>query len=368
MMKRTIALITCIVMLLGTAALAFADELPTVNEAIKGKKTKSKKTEVSLFLDGYDANNKKTKKADTSSLLILERVKPGKEFTAYTCGYAENPYETVFPNGYKGTDTGSERVWYRGDLMKNAKGAASKIEKAGILIVAENEYTWSGITLTVNYPEGYTDIPAFGSLEELRKYLDEEDWTITYRPTFGVYSMVNIYDTKTKKILKQYKTYTSADRASLVSNPEADEQWNNMNLFRTVPEMIADEKYDWMQIYQHIALYGFVDGGKQEEWLNWLMCGMREEARQSAEEYYWEMAKKLKSLDPSETNRKNYDLIIQDKSYDTLKQFVTFCNYSGLIRSAEEIAEAGGHMAKADASWQKKKISSYLKSIGMNKK
>ena len=53
----------------------------------------------------------------------------------------------------------------------------------------------------------------------------------------------------------------------------------------------------------------------------------------------------------SAENRKNYDLIINDRNAVALSYFVNYCDYAGFNRTIDSIESSGDYIADPDYEW-----------------
>ncbi len=109
-------------------------------------------------------------------------------------------------------------------------------------------------------------------------------------------------------------------------------------------------------LWETIESKEFVPQAKKELWKSCIDANEISTAYFSVSEFFWAMAEDLKQLDSSETNRNNYDMIIQERDRDALALFVNYCNYSGIKRSIDSIQQTGDYMATPDNTWMEQKL------------
>ena len=269
-------------------------------------------------------------------MIILEREAPQKEFTAKDSGYPSN-YVDGFPDDFTGVDIGKRRVWIRGDLMNKIPlyFRATSLQDADILVIAENEYYWSGTLSVTTFADEDNDaeVPTFDTVEELEAYIASHQpkiEAITYYPKFSVYDLVDIYSVKTGICSVYDYQYTGAKR--FASNPEAGDQLYDMELFYNVMASFADESTSAETLICLVNELDFVQESKRNLWTSCITSGESATALYSMEEYLWSMAKVLSGLDPSASNQENYAMIIQARDLNALFSFADYCNYSGFDR------------------------------------
>lgn len=355
-MKKGLVCCICLMLvcLLVTAACAEAGTLPTINSLLQSNA--GKKAEVRDNLDMYGLFNDNFEDINYDfKLIVLQREAPQKEFTARLT-YPPFVSDNGFEEDFTGVDIGNSRLWLRGDMMAKLpqRYRASSLENATYLIIAEDHYIWDGTISVSDYDNSSDgDLPEFADTEEMIQYFLEHPRTvksITYYPKFGVYSLIMLYEAKTKKSSVIDYTYTSSMR--FARNPEASQQWDNMTYISALLDSLDEEAGVDIQAAENII--GTVEFAPQEKKDLWSSCINAKEystARHSVEEYYWAMAAELEGLDDSQENKEYYDLIIRDRNRTALELFVSFCDYSGFDRSVDSIESSGDYIAAPDYDW-----------------
>ena len=360
-MKRRMYCFICLIVAVLFAVSAFAEtKLPTINSALRSGKSDGK-TEVSDNLDAYHPlNDPFTEIEYDFQAIVLQREAPQKEFTAKKV-YPPFDNEDGFDSDFKGVDIGESKLWLRSDMMNQLPSdfQASSLEGASYLLVAENEYVWDGTLSVANYKESDNDeLPEFKSTEEMLQYFAEHPRvveSITYYPKFGVYSMLVLYETKTKRSLLVDYIYTPSKR--FARNPEASLQWFNMEYISNLLDALDEEKgIDIAKAKDIIEILDFAPEDKKNIWSSCINSGEYSTAVHSITEYFWSMAEELKALDPSSKNKKNYDLIIDARDRNTLSLFVNYCDYSGFDRELSSIERSGEYIASPDYEWMDKNL------------
>ena len=361
-MKR--GLLCCICLLLAfsfvIAASADTQSLFTINSLLRSNQT-NKKTEVSDNLDEFYPLNEQF--ADINydfRILILQREAPQKEFTAKKT-YPPFKDTDGFDENFTGVDIGSSRLWLRSDLMAQLPSyfCASSLEDATYLLVAENIYEWDGTICVSDYKDsGEKNLPDFRSANEMMLYFIEHPRivdSVTYYPKFGVYSMITLYETKTKKSSLVDYTYTASKR--FARNPDASIYWDNMTYVADLLDAVDEESgVDVTTAKRLIESLNFIPQGKKDLWISCIEAEEYSTAHHSITEYYWSMAMELRELDASQDNKENYNLIIRDRNKSALSLFVNYCDYSGFDRSVSSIETSKDYIASPDYDWMEKKL------------
>ena len=366
-MKKILCICLCLVLVLLTASEALAaDKLPSIDSVLK-KGTK-KKVEVKDDLSAYSIDNATfSSLSGTIKLLILERRASSKKFTSLK---KEAPVseEDGFPDGYKGKDSGKARIWVRGDLMAKvpARYRAKSLKDATYILMAETQYIHSSTLMHYTYEQSfYTNPPEFETTAEMIAYFAMRQpvlESITFYPMFDAYSMVTMYQVKTKKrALYDYKQTKTKD---FTRNPDAAQQWENMGqVMKLMRALESDEGVNASAVKKTISNMSFVPKKQKSVWTACIDGGEYDTALSSVTGYYWNMAKKLKSMDKDEKHQADYDLIISDRDTIALNYYVKYCNYSGLEKTIEEIKESKEYLAKPDTKWLEKKLKSTLNTM-----
>ena len=355
-MKKTLSVL---LMLISFAFLfhcfAWADALPTVNEALQSMTADSGRIEVSDDLSAFDPDNFGDFDFGELKFVILERQAPEKEFTEYDSGYPLH-YVEGFPDDFQGVDVGTSRVWLRCDLMNRIPYyyRATSMESADIILIAETQYSFHGSFSVTTYSKSDDEeIPQFDSIEEMEAYISSHQPVIdkiTYYPKFGVYNLLDLYSPVTKEC--QIYDYTYSAPRRFASNPEAQDLWDCMETLSALVQILdggalTAEEFDAVSpdLEEYIA---------QEKLAFWRSCldsGEYASAAASMQEYYWSMADDLRNLDPDGNHRANYDLILEARDAEALYRFANFCNYSGFDTPVEEIRDAKEYLAAPDFEW-----------------
>ncbi len=356
---------TCFSMILVLVALlampACADSgLPTINQVLQ-QGLKNQKIEVSDNLDDYSILNESFEEISNKlCIIILQRESPEKEFTAKK---TFPPFSDTdgFPDDYEGVDLGKGRLWLRSDLMLQIPSdyCAKSLEDSTYIIMAEDLYTLGGSISVLDYKDSGVDVlPEFESAEEMALYLlnhPKEIESMTYYPKFGVFSVVSMYEAQTKKnMLFDYKY---EDPIRFARNPEADEYWNNMTYVVELLDCLDENKEIKLdRANELLDLLDFLPESKKTIWTSCIIEGEYSTAYHSINGYLWKMAEELKELDHSEENKKDYNLIIEDKNLTALQLFVNFCDYAGFDRSVSSIEAAKDYLAKPDKEWMEQTL------------
>ena len=120
-------------------------------------------------------------------------------------------------------------------------------------------------TVTDYVKNSSSEIPEFETLEELAAYLEANQPVIdkiTYYPTFGSLTMVNLYDRNRYAALYDY-TYTEG--MVFAQNPEAAGQWNNMQKVFGIMTELANGA-DSAALNEQIAALEFLPQSKSKIW------------------------------------------------------------------------------------------------------
>ena len=359
MKKRIIILILLFTLLSSFACKA---EFPSINYVLAHFNSYSGSVEVSDDLSAYFWENQGDIDYGSLRFIILEREAPEKEFTALDSGYPDAMIDG-FPDDFSGFDVGSPKIKVRCDLMSKLPEAfrATSLANADILLVAENIYLLDSTLIVTDYAKNSSsEIPEVETLEELAAYLEANQPVIdkiTYYPTFGSLTMVNLYDRNRLAALYDY-TYTEG--MVFAQNPDAAGQWNNMQkVFGVITELAAGS--DSATINEYIAALEFLPQSKSNIWQTCVSENEYSTAFTLIDDYYWEMAQTLSSLDSSEENRDVYSLIIEARDYKTLSLFASHCNYSGFERSIASIEEAKDYLTASDWDWAEAAVMDVVK-------
>ncbi len=360
--KRVIILILLFIL---TVSFACRAELPSIDDVLAHFDSYSGSVEVSDDLSAYYWENQGDIDYGSLRFVILEREAPEKEFTALDSGYPDAMIDG-FPDGFSGFDVGSPAIRVRCDLMAKlpAMFRAASLAEADILLVAENIYLLDSTLIVTDYVKNSSsEIPEFETLEELAAYLKANKPvidTITYYPTFGSLTMVNLYDRNRYAALYDY-TYTEG--MVFAQNPEAAGQWSNMqDVFEIMTEL--SNGADGAGLNEQIAALEFLPQSKSKIWQACVSENEYGSAFNLIDEYYWEMARTLSSLDPSDENRELYSQIIDAKSYETLSLFVSFCNYTGFDRPISSIEAAKDYLTSSDWEWAEAAVMDVVNLLG----
>lgn len=366
-MKKILCICLCLVLVLMTASEALAaGKLPSINSVLK-KGTK-KKVEVSADLSAYSINNAVLKKLGKNiKLLILERRAPGKQFTELK---KEAPVteDDGFPDTFKGKDTGKARIWVRGDLMAKvpARYRAKSMKEATYILMAETVYFHSRSLMHYAYKNSiYSYLPektSFESTEEMIAYYamrQPELESITFYPMFDAYSLVTMYEVKTKKYsVQDYKQVKTKD---VSKNPTAAKRWENMGqLMKVIRALQSDEGVNASSVKKMISDLSFVASKNKNNWTSFINQKDYQKALTYTTNYYWSMAEKLRDEDTDEQHKANYNLIIANRDAAALEYYVKDCNYSGLKESIESIRDSKEYLAKPDTKWLDKALKKVL--------
>lgn len=366
-MKKICCFALCVLFILSAWLPAVAEDkdqaLPTIDSLLRSGE--QGKTEVSDRLDGYHPLNEAFTDVEYDiKMIILQRDAPLKEFTEKT-DYPPFTNADGFDDSFTGTDLGEDRVWLRADLMAQlpASCRAGSMEEATYLLVAENLYEWDGTISSVNYKNNNNaELPEFKDAGEMEAYFLEhpkEVESINYYPKFGAYSIITLYETKTKRAMIADYQYTGSMR--FARNPEAGDLWSDMGDLDTLLDSLeSEEGVDAETAKGWIGILGFVPEETRNQWISSLDAGEYPAAAQSVSEYYWTMAGNLRALDPSRKNRDNYDLIISARNRSALQLFANYCDYSGFDRSISSIESSGDYIASPDTDWVEQGLNSLV--------
>ncbi len=342
--------------------------LPSINDLLQAGLTDGR-FEVGDDLDAYSVfNGELSALEDDFIFLILQRDAPLKEFTAETV-YPPFSDSDGFPDDYEGVDIGTGRLWLRADLMQKVPPAfiAPSLEDANYLIIADNIYLLGGSLCVTNFSGGGNEeMPEFETVEEMAEYLQthqKEVESMTYYPKFSAYTIIALYETKTKNVSFINANYIPATR--FARNPEASDQWSDMSLLLSLLSALDEgEGVDTGAADSLLESMDFVPDDKKSLWDSCIRAGEYATAAFNVTDYFWSMAGDLRDLDPSESNRSNYDLIIESKNTALLQWFVSFCDYAGFDRSISSIESSGEYIASLDEEWTEASLQEFLSVFG----
>ena len=228
----------------------FAETLPSLNEALRHITSKDR---IEIDPDEFkDFNPENTGKVNYGNfkMIVLQRKAADKEFTKLDSGYPDN-YIEGFPDDFTGVDIGKPTVWLRYDVMRSipASYKARTLEEADIIVIAEDEYVFSGTLSVADYKSensGEKEIPTVvNSPEELDEFLSKQQPeidSIYYYPKFSVYNLVTIYDAKTKKCEYYNTKYTPAK--IFARNRDAVEHWMLMEQVAELYDSLINDQND----------------------------------------------------------------------------------------------------------------------------
>ena len=357
-MKRRFCLFFAMLFSVALIAAAGADmvQLPSISTLLRSNLI-FEKTEVSDSLEEYSPfNNSFSDFNDEFRVIILQRDAPLKKFTARKTYPPFDDDAIGFPSDFEGEDLGDTRVWLRPDLMRKLPSyyCASSLRDANYLIIAENCYFLDGsISVTDFQQTTDEEMPVFEDLEEMNRYFETHQRvidSITYYPKFGAYTIIAIYETRTKNV--SYYEINHIPPKRFARNPDASDQWGNMlAIIDLLYSLDGSDQIDIWGVSDAIENLEFVPQTKKNLWLS---CMDEEEystAFYSVNAYFWNMAMALRDMDDSENNRDNYNLIIQNRDMDTLIQYVNFCDYSGFDTPISEIESSFEYIASHDEAW-----------------
>lgn len=355
-MKRILCGLLCILMISTFVSVAGADSgnLPAINSLLQLGSTE--KTEVSDVLDDYMPFNETFDEIENDiKIIVLQREAPKKEFTEKT-EYPPFTGSGGFDDDFDGIDVGKSRLWLRGDLMARMPSyfIADSLEDATYLLIAETYYILDGSVSYVNYKnQEDTDLPEFKDADEMTDYFMLHPRTIesmTHYPKFGAFSIVSLYETATRRKTILDFHYTQSMR--FAQNPDACDQWGNMSSLADILDALNNESgMDVGKAAETIESIDFVPDDKKSFWTACIDAKEYSSLNSSVTDYYWTMAEELKGLDPSAENRKNYDLIINDRNAVALSYFVNYCDYAGFNRTIDSIESSGDYIADPDYEW-----------------
>ncbi len=358
-MKKTLWLCSVLILSALIAAAACADEthdLPSVDRLLRYGDADAR-IEVNDDLDAYSIYNGQWSELSDGELkmIILERRSAEKEFTELKV-YPPFGDDEGFSDDFEGVDIGRSRLWLRGDLMQKLPSylRAGSLSEATHLIIAEDIYFPSSTLILTDYKKkDNEDIPEFETAEEMVSYFlahQPEVESKTYYPVFGSYAFLSIYETSTKRGAI-YDAQMTPGRM-FARNPEASLQWNHMSEVLGLMNALTDENdTDRENAKTLIGTFDFIPQAETDLWNACLNARKYDVAYQLAGDALWEMAEDLKNLDPSEENRKNYELIIRDKNILALAQYAQYCDYSGFEQSMDSIRNSKEYLAAPDWEW-----------------
>ena len=360
-MKRILCCLFCILLFSAIVSTAGADssQLPTINSLLKLGSTE--KIEVSDNVDNYIPFKETFEEIEYDfKILILQREAPRKEFTEKK-EYPPFTDSDAFGDDFNGIDIGESRLWLRGDLMARIPSYfhAESLEDATYLIIAETYYLLDGSVSYVNYKNSdNTDLPEFKNADEMAAYFMLHPKTIesmAHYPKFGAFTIISLYETATRRQSIWDYTYTKSTR--FARNPEASDQWENMNYLTDILDALNNESgMDLSRAEKIIESIDFIPESKKSFWTTCIDAQEYSSLTNSVTDYYWDMAEELKNLDPSTENRDNYDLIIKDRNSIALSYYVNYCDYSGFERSIDSIGSSGDYIATPDYEWMEKAL------------
>lgn len=361
-MKKCFCYFICLIFVSLLVITANADMklLPTINSLLRSGQTYMK-TEVSDNLDAYYPLNEHFTDVNYDfRILILQRERPQKQFTAKKV-YPPFKDTDGFDDNFTGVDIGSSRLWLRSDLMSQLPSyyCANSLEDATYLIIAENLYEWDGTISVSDFKDnGDKNLPEFKDANEMMKYFINHPKTIesmTYYPKFGVYSLITLYETKTKRSSLVDYSYTASKR--FARNPDASLHWDNMNYIADLLDAVNEESgVNVTTAKRLIESIDFVSQGKKDLWTSCIDAEEYSTAYHSITDYYWNMAIELRDLDASQDNKENYNLIIRDRNSSALDLFVNYCDYAGFDRSVSSIESTRDYIASPDYDWMERKL------------
>ncbi len=334
--------------------------LPTINSLLRSGNT-GLKTEVRDNLDAYSPFNGTFEDIDKDfKILILQREAPEKQFTSKKT-YPPFTNEDGFDEDFEGVDIGSSRLWLRSDLMALLPSVfcAASLEDANYLLVAESMYEWAGTISVSDFKDsGDEELPEFKDAEEMESYFLKHPKiieSITYYPKFGAYSLITLYDTKTKKGMLIDYTYNEAKR--FARNPAACDHWSNMNYVEKLLNVLDEElSIDVTTANTLIENLEFIPQEKKDLWNACINAKEYSTAHHSISDFFWSMAAELRELDASKDHKEKYDLIINERNRQALNLFVNYCEYSGFDRSVSSIELSKDYIASPDHMWMDRSL------------
>ena len=357
-MKKVLSFILALVLsfsLLGGAAAAHADALPTLDEALRSLNSGTGRIEVSADLSAYDPENYGEFDYGDLRLVILERHFPQKAFTGYDSGYPDD-YRDDLPDDFVGEDLGEPQIFLRGDIMNRLPKdyRAKSLDEADVVLIAENEYFWGGTISVADYADSDDgEMPEFDSVEEMADYIAAHQpviESITYYPKFGVYSVINLYDPVTK-VCEVYD-YTMEEAKRFARNPAAQDAWSDIDSMDLAIFCMYDEEPDMELVEYILAEMDQPPAASQITlWKTAVKAGDIDTAIASMTDVLWDMAEKLAELDLDADHRANYRLVIDARDYEALSMLVDFCDYGGFDTPIETIRRNGDYIAEPDWAW-----------------
>ena len=357
-MKKVLALTVVLFSFFVLCSSASADDdrsLPTIDEALRTMATDSGRIEVSDDLSAYDPDNYGEIDFGEYRFIFLERWAPEKEFTEYDSGYPSH-FVSGFPDDFEGVDIGPSRVWLRCDLMNKLPRymQAASMAEADVILIAETQYSLMGWLTVTDYEKTHDeDIPQFNTPDELEAYISSHQpviKNITYYPKFGVYTLIDLYDSATKQCSIYDGTISLPKR--FASNPDAQDFWDNMEELAKVIRDMDDHESAAERYASAISnLEVFVPEIKLNFWKSCIDSEEFTSVSVSMNEYYWNMAEELMSLDPDSDHQANYKMLIEEQNYQTLAMFVNYCNYSGFETPIAEIRVNKEYLGTPDYGW-----------------
>ena len=243
---------------------------------------------------------------------------------------------------------------------------AKSLKDATYILMAEDVYLHSSTLMNYIYEKNYySDPPEFETTEEMIEYFAEHQpvlASVTYYPVFAAYSLITMYDVKTKKFAVVESKLT--DGKLFARNPDAVLQWNNMDqVANLILALQGGENVNIAATKQMIGNMSFVPEKQKAVWTACIDGEEYNTALTSVAEYYWNMAETLKSLDGDEKHRENYDLIIAGRDAVALSYYVKYCNYGGFEKTIDSIRESKEYLAAPDWDWLEKVLKSTLNTM-----
>ena len=360
-MKRIPCICVCLMLALFSLSAAGADSLPDIDSLLT--QGCSERTEVLDDLSGYSIANGSFSEitGSTVKLLFLERRSPEKEFTALEQTVPLTGSEG-FPDDFNGYDAGTARIWLRGDLIARLPEnlRARSLEEATHIFIAEDIYLYASTLISYNYSEkDDPDPPEFKTTEEMTAYFLEHrpvPESVTCYPVFSSFAFLTLYETGTKRCSVFEAKETPCKW--FARNREAGAQWTDMSTLATLEASVeAGADFEGADaLKDKISGLDFVPDVKKTLWNACLDQGRFDLASAAITEHFWVMAEELKNLDPSEKNRKNYDLIISSRDIAALGHYVSFCDYSGFEKSIGLIEAEKEYLAAPDWEWLEESV------------
>ena len=367
-MKKVLCICICLMMALLSVSAAGADSLPDIDSLLYS--VCSERVEVRDDLSAYSIANDAFSEltGSTVKLIFLERRSPEKEFTALK-KVAPLQENDGFPDGFEGYDLGNARVWLRGDLMARLPDymRANSLEEATHLFIAEDIYFHASTLMSYDYVEKDSmDPPEFETTEEMTAYFLAHQpvlESVTYYPVFSSYAFLTLYETDTKRC----SVFDAKETAGkwFARNPDASIHWTNMNSIAVLAGLLQDEtSRDADALKGLIDNLSFVPDVKKTLWNACIDEDRYDLAAMAVTEHYWAMAEELKNLDPSEKNRKNYSLIIENRDAAALGYYVSYCDYGGFEKSISTIEEEREYLAAPDWDWLEETVQATVTELG----